>query len=398
MTCKTLTLCVVCLSLLAACRSGKHNTENTITSDIVYVFDLENSIGVSNAADSVLLNDIIVGDLRFVTLETPADISIPAVDHQFAATENAFVISGGIMPYNIIQFDSEGKFVRELVRQGRGSGELMNIAYWNLNNTLDEVCVSCDYKFVVASLDGNKKQDIVPWEMSGLNTLPLNDETFVLSKIAGMGQSNEKTPYLTFVNAEGQVIHRLDYGASRNPDDYTYSISGRDVKPPYERYLLSSVYDGGVLFQDIFNDTIFYIKSSKEMFPHMVLKRGKYFPKAADANDAARKAGQIYLRNMMETEKYVFLRYFHDNRLYSDIWDKSTLKLVSRVETPTDFEWLARTFDMRYALPDGSEAVLNVAYSDKDKLYCLLEPAVARNFVEGITDDSNPTVMIATLR
>lgn len=402
---KNLILCVVCLSLLGACRGRKANDntkENMSAVDTVYVFDIENSIGAVGA-DTVVLNDLIADKVRFVPLESSdrAIVSNYFSDgYKFVATEDYFFLSTDILPENVFQFDSKGNFIRQVIRQGRGPGEVPFLVSWSVNSSRKEICIAGEYKLVVASFDGKDERDITPERMSFMSIPMLNDGTFAFAKSHRMGRAGVDIPYLTFVNFEGQVVRSLSYGDTRDVDEYTYSTPGEGEggSLPYELYLLSSTYDGSALFQDVFNDTISRIRSSDEIYPQLILKRGRYAPRAKDANDDVRKAEQIYFRNMMETEKYVLLRYFYDNNLYSAIWDKAERRLVSRTETPSDSWELSQTFSVRYILPDGTEAILNVAYADRNNLYCLLEPSVARHFVDGVADDANPVVMIAELK
>jgi hypothetical protein len=394
---KNLILCLVCLSLLGACRNRKadNNAGNTIAADSVFVFDLENSIGAVRA-DTVMLNNIIE-DTHFIALESSAETMVPNIMYTFVATEKHFVLSS-LLSSHIVQFDSKGRFIREMVRRGRGPGELPVILLLSINKSLNTICAGGDYKFVTVSLDDGKWRDIIPEKLHALDAQLLNDGSIVFSKSASMGLQGVDIPYLTFIDSDGQVIRELSYGDTRDASEYSYTIPEGTAKLPYEGYYLSSIYDGNVLFQDVFNDTVSLIKSSEEIYPHLILKRGNYFPKAKDANDITEKIKHIYIRNIMETEKYVLLRYFYNDKLYSDIWDKATCGVVSRVETPSESWWLTQTFNVRYLLPDGSEVLLNVVYADKDKLYCLLEPSDARHFVPGIADDANPVVMIAELK
>ena len=86
--------------------------------------------------------------------------------------------------------------------------------------------------------------------------------------------------------------------------------------------------------------------------------------------------------------------------LYTDIWDKSSQEVVSRVGTPLSSRWQLHSYsyNARYILPDGSETLLNIVSLEKDRLYCLLEASVARNFMEGLDEESNPVVVILQLK
>lgn len=370
--------------------------DKDVTRQDPLVFDLEQSIGASSA-DTFVLNTI-TDSVRFVPLETNGKSIIENFNYVFAAIADEFLISGGIGNYGkgVLQFDSRGSFIGEIARIGRGPGELRIVMSWSVNESLRKICVMGQSRMVVKWLDTGNTYDISIKDAYGFDIVPLDDGSCVFTKTTGMGKYGVDIPYLTFLDSTGSVIHSLNYSYNRNVD---YDASeGRQGKLPFEKYNISASYMGGAIFQDVYNDTLFYIKDRNHITPYIVLKRGKLMSDIKDVYDDARKAQQVYFRNMTETEKYFLIKYFYRNMLYTDIWDKSSKKLISRVEMPNSFSALTQKFNARYELPNGEETIVNIVYAKKDQLYCLLEAPVAAKFMDNIDEEDNPVVMILHLK
>lgn len=393
---KTIVLLLFCLPLFYACISGgkQNNIENTHKTDSLCVLDIEKSIG-TYSDDAFKLNSII-DSVSFIPLETTDDESIvPTVNYTFAAIDTSFYISGGIINENgIFQFDASGNYLGKVIRTGMGPHEVPYSLAWGINKTLQTISIVANAKMVVYNLKTLDYYDIFSNEIQYPKFASLKDETFVFAKTM---TNAPEMPYLKFLNMNGEVIKEVNYLEDR---DVCYTTrEGNYASLPFESYIVSSNYRDEVLFQDVFNDTISLIKDGNNMDRYIVLNRGKFMPKVEDISNDRKKAEQIYFRNMTETEDYFLLKYFYQNSLYTDIWDKSTRKPVSRVKTTTDFEWLLSKFNARYILPDGKETILDIVYADEKRLYALLDASLAINFVDGVIDeDANPVVMVLYLK
>jgi len=355
--------------------------------DSMYVFDLSASIG-RNPADTFVLNSI-VDRVQFIPLETSKQSFFDNYAYRLTVTAENYFISGGVLNNKIIQFDHVGNYISEVVRTGRGPGELPIIMRWNVNKTLN-MLYALDHKVVIKSFTNGDIFDVVFENMPGYSIALLNDGSFVFAKQAGLGKRNADIPYLTFYDSHGKVIRSVHYTYNRDVD---YDLPEGEANPN-EFYRLETNYRDDALFYDIYNDTIFCIKNKNSIIPYVVLERGKYFPNIKDIRDKDRKAKQIYFRAMMETEKFFVIKYYYNKLLYTDFWDKSSLNVVSRTETSVE---VIQQFNARYKLPDGSETILNILNADKDKLYCLLEASEVRSFID-IAEDANPVIMILHLK
>ena len=100
---------LVLILILAACQP---------TSTEVPVIDLSNPSG----SRTLHLNEI-ADEFRVVQLETKPECLIPQY-YRLLITSKYFVIIGREA---VLQFDSEGQFIRTLARQGKGPGEFTDI-------------------------------------------------------------------------------------------------------------------------------------------------------------------------------------------------------------------------------------------------------------------------------
>ena len=400
-TSNRLTLLLVCLLMFAACvNRGRQSqvqsggdTDLVSASDSVYVFDLEKSIGSAIPADTFTLNTI-VDNVQYIPLETNEKSLFRNFGNHFVATEQSFFVSGGNAYLNILQFDTAGNFIGEIVRNGRGPGELPMIMSWGVNKSLNKLYATLLSMVVSKSLDTGDTYNITLEEAGrSPNMAMLNDSSFVTTKLS-LRNEEADLPYLTFFDSNGKVVNSVNYTYRRNVSYET--IEGK-LTHPYECYWVWANYRGGAIFQDVFNDTLYYINDRSSIVPYTILQRGKFSPRVRDVYDDDLKAKQIYFGGVTETEKYLLIKYGYAKKLYTDIWNKYNQTVVSRIETSNSFS-RREIYSARYTLPNGSETILNIVYAEKDKLYCLLEASVACNFMDNVEYDDNPVVMILQLK
>ena len=396
---------VFAISALVLCGCPSNSSRTTLSdnnvdsigaeSDKFYIFDFEQSVGASRS-DTLFLNDI-AKSIRFIPLETKEEsVFGGGISYNFAAYEGDFFVSPDISSRRgIFQFDSTGRFVREVVKIGRGPGEVHLYASWNINDSLGRLFVPSEGKMVVKSLHTNEAKNIFIKGYSVLFSIPLNDGTFVLARNAGTKDISE--PYLVFLNDRGEVVNSIHYPVQR---DIYYEMRGGGEEDwrPFESHKLSLGYTGDGLFIDVFNDTLYRIKDSKTIEPYALLHRGEKFPNVKDVYNMERKNKQIYFHGLAETKKYFLFKYFYDGKIYTDIWNKTTGQKTGHAGTtkkgiPGNYKFLGV-----YKLPDSSSILVNIVYIDKDRLYCLIDGFIAAKFMSEVGEYDNPVVMIVDLK
>ena len=371
------------------------SAEQTLGVADTLIIDLEHSIGASSA-DTMVLNSI-ADSVRFVPLEINEHCLVADYYNKLAATSDSYFVSGGAFEDNngVLQFDHAGKFVQNIVKIGRGPGELPNVLVWSINASLRRICASgMSESLLIRSWDTDESMGFPIQGESDFYFVSLDDGSFVSTIRSGIVKDGADVSYLNFCDSLGFVQRTIKYAQKR--DVFYVAIPGK-LQHPFENYLLSASYRGGALFGDVYNDTIYYIKDRDHISPHVVFTRGKLIPQIKDVYDDVRKAEQIYFRDATETARYFLLKYFYRGQLYTGIWDKQTLKLVSRAGRPTEAA-LSEKFHARYVLPDGEQVLVKILYADKDRLYGLLDASVAARFMDGVDEEDNPVVMIVHLK
>lgn len=386
---------ITCIAMIS-CVNRNHRNNYIVgdtAEDILDVsFDLENLIG-SKPDDSLFLNTL-VKRISFTPLETIQESLFHNFNYNFAKIENFYFLTGGIgsSVKGILQFDTTGNYVQEIVRQGRGPNELPYITSWYASEPLQKVIAMGSSKIVVHHLN-NKTSSIQLDPAIGYHIVPLSDNSYVSCKILGMGDND--SPYIIFFDKDGSDLKKIHYPNKREVD-YSLKETQGDLMP-LENYILSPNYEGNALFQDVYNDTIFLIKSYTDISPHIIFKRGKYSPRVEDTFDVERKRTQIYLRQFFETERYFFLKYIYNKKIHTTVFDKKEQKIIGTTDLELTFSNLTKSMFAYYKTPNGATILVNVVYATSDKIYCLIESYYAKEFVSGVNKDDNPVVMVISL-
>ncbi|MDR2911891.1 MAG: 6-bladed beta-propeller [Alistipes sp.] len=386
---KKLLLCC----LLGAC-SGGGGRDATVevmepaTTDF-FVFDLESSIDEEPRATT--FNEL-VDSIAYLPLETHKDALLP-VSYKFAKIGGDIFIGGGSIPglAPIYRFDSLGRFVRQMTYNGRGPNEIFLAMEWFANPNLGQInVVSTGRRMVVFSTEGDGRFTIEYDESQGFHRVPLNDSTFVSAKV--LSSASRSNAYLFFTDRTGEVVHSVE--RADELADYDHETSEYDWSWPYENYWLAADYRGDALFHDIFNDTLYRVRSRREISPHLVFERGSLSPRPEDTHRLEEKDKQIYFASAIESGDHVFLSYWYKGLMWSDVWSKRDGGLDMRAAITGD----VGDIFVPFALPDGSVVELQIAYADKECVYGILGALDACKFLSDVHEDDNPVIVVARLR
>lgn len=149
----------------------------------------------------------------------------------------------------------------------------------------------------------------------------------------------------------------------------------------------------------MFNDTIYRIRGVDDIRPYICINRGKLTPKVEDANDEERKAETIYVRYVGETKNYFFFKFAYNKAYYTIIWNKATNQLIANtaITDPYAFEVNYKLF-AKYRTPNGEEVMVNIVSLTADRMYGILRTSQAMKFVPGVTENSNPVILVIDLK
>ena len=357
----------------------------------------------------------LIDSVRFIPLETIKESLFVNEQYRFGVIgQNMFISGGGVgMTINInsggrsdrsakavLQFDFDGNYIGQIAPRGQGPHELVRLDSWYTHDALQQLNAEGNYKMVIKSFKNDKTTD-VRMEITALDVIPLSDGSFVAVGPPLIKEYKDR-PYLYFLDANGRETASMKYPEERD----IYSVMPREGEPGSGHNETRNVFprfSGYALFKDAYNDTTYLIKSAEDIKPYLVFKRGKYIPLIKDANDIDRKSRQIFIRNIKETEDYIFLTTIYKRKYYFDIWQKKDRQLFSRAELDTNsshhyVSTFTGGFGTYYELPNGDKQLIDILYVEEDAIYAIIEAEVAKTFIEGIHEEDNPVIMVAKLK
>jgi hypothetical protein len=385
-----ITLIPLLIAYCANSREEAHRHPVPSEEQGTYVFDLEN--GIHKFKDTILFNDL-ASDISYIPLETGKAFFLPASNYKFAKIDDAIYISGGIANSGspIFRFDSLGRFVRQVTQQGRGPNEIIMMLEWHANSNTQQInIVDLTGKMVIMKTESDEKRTVGINERQGLFIVPLNDSTFMSAQLSSLsGISNS---YIYFTDEAGNLIHTIErYDELSN---YATKMSEYVQERPYEGYGLWPAYNGDAIFHDIFNDTLYRVKSHSEITSHLVFKRGALSPRPEDTHKIERKRKQVYIAGVKESGDYVFLSYHYGGEIWRDVWSKRDGRLLTHINYGNS---VADMF-VPFALPDRSIVELPIVSTEKNIAYGILEAMDACTFLPNVKEDDNPVIVVATLK
>ncbi len=396
---KKIAILALCGGIIISCGNRRNIAQQESVDNIIaltndksfYRFDFEAALEIDRT-DTLTLNGL-SEKITFLRLDNKALLG--DLNFLCAGLDDDFIVSSGVAnnvtPIQL--FDNKGTFRKNLVMTGRGPGEITHFYSWNINRNVKELIVSDGTNAVSYSFD-KKMARSIPLHHHTSEVMILNEGSYV-GMGARYGNIEQDMPYLTFFDNKGNVISEL-YG--RN--NYVAVPQGVGVWP-LEAYGLYQSYSGNVLFQDMFNDTIYRVSAVNIVEPYLHLHRGKMIPEKEDITNSAKKHDQVFFRNIMESEKYIIVEYIYANLMCTCIWDKTTGEMIANTSldpAKTNISMMQTPAQIKYRTPADKTITIGILSVSADKMYCVLYPQDAKAFMPEITDYDNPIVIIAELK
>ena len=200
------------------------------------------------------------------------------------------------------------------------------------------------------------------------------------------------------MNLRGRFICGKFY--NNNRDISFRPIPGVTVSP-FEQYILKQTSYGAVL-KDMYNDTIYSIRSQDDFYPFCVVNRGEYKPTIDEVHDSAEeKAKKIYIVSITDSREHLFVSYMYDNDYYSAVWNKDSQKLIAKTKLSKE-EYNNSLYGYYCYMPfsfDGFEGILPIDYINEDnKIYVGAKTSILENVVPNIKRSDNPVIIEITLK
>lgn len=374
-------------------KSDVETAVNNAKKEGPYILNLEKIMG-SQSTHNFVINDIAF-DIKYTPLETSEESLFLNYNYNFAKLNNYYFISGGSFfdtGKGILVFNNQGNFIKEIIKKGRGPGELPFIFEWYANEQEGTICATGSKQTIVYNTNLGKYHT-VPVD---LYIVPLKNNTYIYKQ--GLFPENTNAPHLIFINDKGESIHSLSYTYEREIE-YKPKEGGSltNTPPVLETYELYPNYKGDVLFKDVFNDTIYYVKNDFSITPHIILQRGKLAPTYKQIFNDEAKSKQKFLKNIMETESYVLLKYIYEKQMHCEIWDKETCTLIDHMEMDDNVIARHKKHFVKLRQPDDIISEIDIVYAKADKLYGILEAKHAATFLSNVKEEDNPVIVEITL-
>lgn len=301
---KTLCLFVPAFLLLVSC-SGKaslgntsEKQESTASGPLVTVpfekgIETEKELKLSEIADRV----------DYIPLETNAKGLISYIKKISLTKEYIFIYD---IKNGILQFDRQGKFVRNIARKGQGPGEYIYIADFQIDEPSKRVYILSghSYRMLTYGFDGDFIREVnLPKEISEFVLAP--DSVFTSYKKNSTGY--EKTRLIRS-DMKGDTLSYIPYIEAFTMDYPKSSSSAVDN----ELYLM----DGNVRLKEIYNDTLFTVLAGG-LKPEYIINMGSHKLPEDKQYEKTKGEGEIffsyasqYLRMMLfETRRHLFFLY-----------------------------------------------------------------------------------------
>ena len=368
-----------------------------VETDEVYFLDFEKYL--KNMKEDTFTINSISKNISFIPLETTEKALLSTENIKISMINGHYYISWSldrVIP-KIFEFDSIGRFIDILIQRGQGPEELPMIVFWSLNRNTQLLYASSMREIIFYSFENaTKNKHAIGSSFYGCS---LNDGTFIdLPNWYGEGETN--TPYINFRNHEGEIIHSIYYKQKR---DIAHDITENGSSVSVSSYCLYPTYTGDALFKDMFNDTIYRIRSKDDINPYLIIHSGSFAPVLKDATNQATRIQKMYLSRILDTKKYFFIEYSHRTIRYTAIWDKRRQSFISNIKyNNSEEQRIASSNDKsfgftKYRTPKGKEIHIPLLDYYDGKIYSVLDAEQAMEFIPGVDFDDNPVLMIFTI-
>jgi hypothetical protein len=352
------------LLILTIAFSCKQNAKQTIK---IIKVDPEKS-------DSVMLSKI-ASNVDKIILETNEFSLITRIQEIEKTDQYLFINDAG---NRVLQFDSSGKFIKQIGRQGRGPGEYISIISIAIDSQ-NKIVYVASYKQILCfdfswKLVNVIKQGAMPefisvvgenlWVVSTSLANKLEDNTYLnITKLIR---------YTLHGNSVDSMIIKKVFltgpAGTINPQSYFISDLGS------KQYIYYPV----LLPEPILRDTIYEIKGNK-LIPSIKLDLG-------DAAKLKNGKKQVYFGNIFQTKNYLFAEYsYHKNRILF-CFDYSGNVSYSVCQGFTDDFFRTGIIQLK---PLNLET--GTMYFTKDAFDLV-------GNVEGVSENSNPVIFIVNLK
>ncbi len=339
------------------------------------VIDLAENI--DKTANEKTLNDIFELE-RIIPLETNDSFLLSIVS--FVEVNDQEII---LYDHNAVYYINKGSGKPRLIlnKKGRGPGEYIRIFDATLDNQ--------DNLFI---FDSNAKGKLLKYTKNG---------EFVDSSY---GDSTGKVRFFD----DGSYIvnhnHQSNLEYSISIYDTLGNLSRRNI--PKDNTIDFAIikpdalnkFNGEYYLKQTSGDTIYHVTHQKSE-PYLVLDKGDYkmpmeiYASLKTLNEE--KSKYIQQDSHRFIANYGLINYLYDDKLYSDIFDIETEKLISR----DVFNYEKKEGNLGFPfLVNGVQISIFPDFASDSKLYCVIQAEVASKFLSSVSEFDNPVILELKLK
>ena len=400
-------IAVVFVILICSCKGENTKKGEVVESindeDSITVFDFSANMSKECSIDTLSYGNLIKS-VRYIPLETNEKSMIGNGDITVIKVAGKFIVSSGRANFIILkEFDLNGKYISNLFNIGRGRKELPLPYFWIANDSVDEIIIGGNDKMLLFNVTTGDLSDVRLQEsFFNLTGILLCNGTIVQCLFNADDPRTGTTdyPYMCFIDASGKKISERCYPAER---DIAYLPISGVSSYPFELYLLKQT-NYGAVFKDLYNDTLYTIKSKDDIRARYVAKRGnKYMPTIEEAlRSGEKKSDKIYFTDIIDSPEYLFISYYYDNNYNTSIWRKNECKLIASYSDIPRTDYKKYYWEYMAIMPfsfDGFKGVLPIDYVTADnKIYIGTAASKLTGILPNLKDDDNPVIIEITLK
>ena len=241
--------------IIIACNTNKRGSTTSKSIDIPYFVDIEKNL---TETKSVSLSSI-GKQLEYIPLETNPNCMIEGIENISLSEDFIFIADYT----KILQFDRNGKFLKQIGANGRGPGEYLGITGFCIDNKNRKVYVNVCYDDC----------EILEYDFNG-------------SFIRSFKQPWRSYQFIAY-DTTGIIFHLTHDNDSTVYSKYNFYITNHDFKPTYKikrhfirksnigaRQIPLYYYNGILHFKQYTVDTLYTLENTKPK-PYAIFKLGK---------------------------------------------------------------------------------------------------------------------------
>jgi len=323
-----ISLLIISLTLLASCNnSGQSKKSQTSQTENI---GEGLRIDVDLTKQPVMYTSDLYDTMSYIPLETNPDCMIGTIS-QLLFIDNKFIISDDNTAKSIFVFDSKGKFLNKIGRQGRGPQEFDSPNDIVFNKYRNELIIwsNNDKKLLTYKPDGSFVSEVkLDWRIYALSVLDENTLILYFNNMVNTNIAKGEEYNFVCIDLKGNVISR------QVPFDSNNDKFSGPCQFSFEKYndSLRFFYPYQNTIFNVYQDSLvpkYFINYGKQNIPKDFTK-GKTW---RETNDELKKLDIAILSRFMETDSILYLgtsyKKYAFNNIYNSVYFKKSGTIIT---------------------------------------------------------------------